>query len=102
MELDRVCARKWNSERVIVFQSVILKCAEGVNNSKHIRACILFRLNFWNCGAFDKLVKDTFNSVIGYLGKSCGIQTEEQRHRKFSNLVLKGKLREAVQFFCKN
>ena len=43
-------------------------------------------------------MKDTFNSDMGSPGKSCGIQTEEQRHQKFLNLVLKSTLREAVQF----
>ena len=33
VELDRVRARKWNAERVTVFQSVILQRAQGVNNS---------------------------------------------------------------------
>ena len=37
---------------------------------------------------------------MGYLRKSCGNKTEEQRHRNFSNLVLKVKLREALQFVC--
>ena len=30
VQLDRVCAGKWSSERVIVFQSVILQCAQGI------------------------------------------------------------------------
>ena len=42
VELNRVRARKWNSEGVIVFQSVIPKRAQGVNNSKHIRERVLF------------------------------------------------------------
>ena len=33
VELDRVRARKWNVERVVVFQSVILQRTQGVNNS---------------------------------------------------------------------
>ena len=37
---------------------------------------------------------------MGYLGKARGIQMKEQRHRTFLNLVLKLKLREAVQFIC--
>ena len=37
VELDGVRARKWNAERVIVFQSVILQRAQGVNNSTQIR-----------------------------------------------------------------
>ena len=35
-ELDGVRARKWNAEGVIVFQSVILQRAQGVNNSAQI------------------------------------------------------------------
>ena len=42
VEIDGVRARKWNVERVILFQSVILKCAHGVNNYAQIRKCILF------------------------------------------------------------
>ena len=37
---------------------------------------------------------------MGYLGKYCGTQTMEERHQTFSNLVLKVKLRKAVQFVC--
>ena len=37
---------------------------------------------------------------MGYLGKARVSQTSEERHRKFSNLVLKGKLREAIRFVC--
>ena len=42
VELDRVRARKWNTKRVIVFQSVILQRAQGVNNSVQTRKPILF------------------------------------------------------------
>ena len=37
---------------------------------------------------------------MGYLGKYRGTQTTEERHQTFLNLVLKGKLFEAVQFVC--
>ena len=49
IELDGVCARKWNDERVIVFQSIILQRAQGVKKSAKIRKRIFFRLNLWNC-----------------------------------------------------
>ena len=83
-----------------IFQYIILQHAQGVNNSAKICNPTLFRLDYWNHGSFDKLVKDTYNSAMGYLGKARGNQTEEQCHRTLSNLVLKGKLREAVQFVC--
>ena len=62
VEVDGVCDRKWNAEGVIIFQSVILQRAQGV-----IRKRILFRLDCWNRGTFDELVKDTYNSDMGYL-----------------------------------
>ena len=100
VELDRVCARKWNAERVIVFQPVIIQRAQGVTNYAQILKRIYFLLDLWNRGAFEELVKDTYNSAMGYLGKAREIQTPEELHGTFSNLVLKGKLREAVQFVC--
>ena len=45
VELDGFRARKWNAERVIVFQSDILQRAQGVNNFAQIRKCILFRID---------------------------------------------------------
>ena len=96
VELDRVRARNWKAGRVIIFQPVILQSVQGINNSAKIRKRRLFLLDCWNRGAFDKLVKDTYNSAMGYLGKSRGNKNEEQRHRTFSKLALKGKLRETV------
>ena len=68
-----------------------------VNNAKHIRVCIQFRIDHWNCGAFDELLKDNFNMSTGCLGKSSRIQIKEQRHCTFLNLVLKGRFCEAVR-----
>ena len=100
VNIDGVRARKWNYERVIVFQLVILKCAQAVINTKHSCARIQFIFHCWNSGVFGELVKDTFNVATGFLGKSRGIQSEEQCHHTFLNLVLKVKLRVAVIFFC--
>ena len=96
IELDGFCASKCNVERVIVFQSIIIKRSQGVNNSAQIHKRILFRLNCWDRGAFDKLVKYTYNSTMGYLRRSRRNQTEGQRHRTFPNLFLKITLRKSV------
>ena len=69
VEIEGVYARKWNSEMVIVFQSVILQRTKGFNNSAQICIRILFRLNCWNHGAFEELVKDMYNYAMGYLRK---------------------------------
>ena len=36
VELDRVHGRKWNTDRVVIFQSVILQRAQGIKNSAKI------------------------------------------------------------------
>ena len=41
---------------------------------------------------------DTYNSAMGYLGKSLETQTMEEHHQTFLKLFLKGKLREVIQF----
>ena len=100
VELEVVFYRKWNAERVIVFQSGILQHAQSVNNYVQIRKRIFFRLKLWNRGAFDRLVKDTYNSEMGYLRKARGNQTMEESHQTFSNLVLKEKLCKTIHFVC--
>ena len=100
VELDDVRDRKLNAERVIIFQSVILQHAQGVNNSTQIRKRILFQLDLWNSGFFDEIVKDTYNYAMGYIGKFHGTQTMEKRHQTFSNLVVKGKLCGVVRSVC--
>ena len=92
VELDDVQSWKWNSERVI------LQHSQGVINSKHICAHILFLLYCWNSGEFVKLVKDIFNVATRYLGKARGIQIKEQRHGTFSNLVQKENCARQVDF----
>ena len=87
---------RWESD---LFQSIILQRAQGVKKSAQIRKRILFRLNLWNYWGFDKLVKDTYKSAMGYLRKARENQTMEERQWTFSNLVLNGKLRKSVQFF---
>ena len=74
LELDEVCASKWNMEKVIVFKSVILQRAPGANSYAQIRKRILFGLDFWNCGVFDKLVKDTYNLLWDALEHLAGIK----------------------------
>ena len=83
VELDRVRARKWNAERVIVFQSVILQRAQGINNSTQTRKRILFWIDLWNIGAFEKLVKDVYNCAMVSLVKSCGSQTTTEIIKRF-------------------
>ena len=64
------------------FQSVILQRTQGVNNPAKINKLLLFPLGCYNHGAFDELVKYTYNSAMGYLGKAFDIKMEQQRPKR--------------------
>ena len=100
VDIGGIKTRKWNYERVIIFQLVILQNARSVNNTKYICARIQFWIDFCNRGAFDKLAKYTFNAATVFLGKSHGIQIEEQCQCIFSNITQGRKLLKAVRFIC--
>ena len=83
------------------FQTVILQCVQLVTGTKNICALIDYRLTYFDLGAFDKLVCDSYTAVTGYLGRDCGTQNAEQRHLTFLNRALRRKLNEKIRFFCK-
>ena len=78
----------------------MLQRAKAMDNTKHNCARIQFRIDCWNHGVFEKLVKYMHNAATLFLGKSCGIQGKDQYHCKLSNLILKGKLQKTVRFVC--
>jgi hypothetical protein len=97
-ELLGIKERKWNSEKFIVFSMVILQKSKQVTNSGDIKRRITNRLDSWENGKFDMLVQDTHRTAMAQLSKMRGQETEEQRGKTFSRLVLQGKLRSAVRY----
>ena len=49
---------------------------------------------------FDELVCDSYAGATGYLGRDRRNQSADQHHRTLKNIVLRGKLREAVRLVC--
>ena len=72
VELGGIQARKWNSDWVIVFQSVILQHVQLVTGAKNICAQTESGLDFWNHGAFEKLVTKFTPRIEGTQGKLAG------------------------------
>ena len=66
-ELQGVRDRRWNSERFILFQTVILQRARHVTASHAIRRQIDKRLEAWGAGKHVMLVGDTLRSCEDYL-----------------------------------
>ena len=88
VELDSIQAWKWNTDPVIIFQLFILQCVQLITGAKNICARNEFRLDYWNYSAFGKLVNGMYTATMGYLGRARGIQSKDQNHCMFSNLVL--------------
>ena len=65
--MQGVWDRRWNSERCIVFQTVILQRARHVTASHAIRRRIAKRLDVWGEGKHAMLVRDTLRLCEEYL-----------------------------------
>jgi hypothetical protein len=64
-EFRGVRERSWNSERPLVFISVILQTKKGVRRAKDIRAWLTNRMDLWDQGFQAALVDDTEAEASG-------------------------------------
>ncbi|WP_288993061.1 hypothetical protein, partial [uncultured Marinobacter sp.] len=96
--IEGVISRKWNSERWIVFQMVILQCSRDVSGAKGIRDRLTRRMNDWRDGNFLALVQETERDMKTYLTSKRNGTTTEQRAKIFNQKMLRGELRSAVRF----
>ena len=83
VELNGVRSRKWNSDRVVGFSWLPCNALKAL-----IMPNIFLRAYFSDSTALivrrlEKLMKDTFNTATGFLGKYLGIQNYEEYHRTF-------------------
>ena len=95
-EIQGVRDRRWNSERFIVFQTVILQQARHVTASHTIMRRIEKRLDAWGSGKHAMLVGDTLRSCEDYLTAARREETAKHRAQTYHSLVLRGKLRSAI------
>ena len=94
--MQRVRDRRWDSERFIVFQTVILQRDRPVTASHAIRRWITKRLDAWGEGKHSMLVGNTLRSCEEYLFVARREETAEHRAQTYHSLVLRGNLRSAV------
>lgn len=97
-ELEGVTTRRWNSERFIVFQAVILQRSGEVKKSKDIWRRIETRLRDWKLGKYDMLIQETVRTSIALVQKITRGETEASQVKTFTRMVLQGKIRQAVRF----
>lgn len=68
-ELEGIVRRKWNSERFIVFQMVVLQRSRDVKTSSAIRRRLTKRMDSWEAGKFTMLVQETERTALSQLAR---------------------------------
>ena len=97
VDLKGVRDRLWNSERFIVFQTVILQRSQYVTASQAIRRRIGKRMDAWSEGKHSMLVEDTLRVCEEYITVARREEMAEHRAQTYHSLVLRGKLWTAVR-----
>ena len=95
-EVGLVAAQKEFSERLVVFQFVIVQREPLVRKASDICRVVSKRLELWETDSFDTLVAEAVRCSES-LGKRSGCNTSRQEHdhsaRVFHRLLIQGKLR---------
>ena len=86
-----------NSEIFICFPSLILQKDKNFKRTRDIRNLIKRRLKMWQNGLHEELIKEA-EQCDRNLPRSSTKMTEDKEAKIFSNLVLQGRLRDAVRF----
>ena len=88
--------RQWNSERPLVFASVILQKTPGVRRAKDIRSRLTKRMDLWDKGCHIALVDDTELEVLQKVSATRP-PDDDTRARSYNARVLSGRLNSAVR-----
>ena len=102
-EIDRVAEKKSNSERLIVFQVLILQREMLVFKSLDIRRLIGRRLKMWEDGLFDALMHEAERCDRSFANGRDSKRREqsfEHTERVFHRLMIEGKVRSAVRWIA--
>ncbi len=83
-ELKGIVSRKWNPERFLVFQVVVLQRNRDVKRSRDVRRRIAKRMDAWEKGQITMLVEETLRSMESHLTSKQGSTTPEQRTKNLS------------------
>jgi hypothetical protein len=96
--VEGIVSRKWNAEKFIVFQMVILQRSRDVTSAKGIKDRINKRLDGWGRGEFLDLVQDTEREMKAALTSNQKGSTSEQRAKIFNQKMLRGDVKSAVRY----
>ena len=85
------------SEAFVCFPALILQKDKNVKKTNEIRKLLKRRMSMWKEGLFLDLIREA-EQCDRKLPNSSGVITSEKEIKIFSDLILQGRLREAVRF----
>ena len=88
--------RLWNTERIIVFQTVIFQRNRHMTKSGVIRRQINQQMDAWEVREHEILAEDTERTCAHYLYTSRGEDSPEHHAKIYHSLVLCGKLHSEI------
>ena len=97
-----VIQRRWNSERPLVFQAVILRRVRGITRFHDVKPVVWGRLDAWDAGRYVALVKEVEEANLdsGGGGRRVDVRRQDEATslaRRYDAMVLGGKVRAAVR-----
>ncbi|KAL3822014.1 hypothetical protein ACHAXA_003000 [Cyclostephanos tholiformis] len=97
-----VIQRRWNSERPLVFQAVILRLVRGITRFHDVKLVVWGRLDAWDAGRYVALVKEVEEANLdsGGGGRRVDVRRQDKTTslaRRYDAMVLGGKVRAAVR-----
>lgn len=96
-EFRGVRERRWNSERPLVFQAVVLQRRKGVTAAKDIRSLLQQKMDLWDKGKIPTLLADMEAESRLRHAQGRPVPREDRLFRNFNARVLSGHLRSACR-----
>ena len=102
-EFERCRSRLGNSERILVFLSIVLQSTKEVRRSGDICSQFTWRMDAWNKGKYKMLVQDTKRTLESQLSVRRHTSSTETIQKIFHQKVLWGDIRGTTHFLteCK-
>ena len=96
-EINNVVQRKSNSEKVIIYMSVILQKSRDIKKSKDVKALLEHRMSLWQSEQLNTVVNLAVFASNTYKCSEKN-QSLDQIVRVFQRLLLQGKIWDATNF----
>jgi hypothetical protein len=96
--MEGVKSRKWNSERFLLFQIVVLQHTREMMRARDTKKRLKWRMDAWDEGKFSMLVQTTERDMESFLSTKQRGQSEEQRANIFNMKMLRGDVHGTVKY----